>query len=793
VMDWPPEPPVILTEQQSEDLGEYIERDAQRLDDLGFTRFVAERRKQSDFHPGVKDLPHKAARFLDHLRKRGANVTLATPPWDEERMDKMMERGPHQSAEKHVEFLREELLDFVKKGFWTILPYRLLKKHKKLLRSLRISPMGVVPQRDRRPRIIVDYSEYGINAETVKMAPREAMQFGKALERILQAIVDADPTFGPVQMIKVDIADGFYRVWLNVDDIPKLAVALPALHGEEPLVALPLVLPMGWTESPPYFCGATETVADITNRRLANHWQPPPHRLEALANTKATTLDDTPPVARATSLTTAINPARPTNRRTRKRPLKKVDVFVDDFLGLGQGDATTLSQIRRTLLHTLDEVFRPLEPTDDAFRKEPASVKKLQGGDAYWATRKMLLGWIIDTLRLTLELPLHRKERLLAILDEILPTQRRVSVKKWQQVLGELRSMAIALPGSKGLFSLLQEALRHQSDSRIRLSQGVHDTLKDLRWLAQDLASRPTRLYEIVPQPEPELLGAQDASGNGMGGVWFPTTTKLHERPIASSSAAETSTVESLGPLLWRAHFDPAIVKKLVSSSNPKGTVTNSDLELAAAFVQHDIAAQAYDIRERTIASGADNTPTVAWQTKGSTTTTSAPAYLLRLQALHQRFHRYYSSAFFVPGKLNAMADDCSRLWHLSDLELLTHFDRTYPQTASWRLVHPTPELLSSVTCALHRRRPELASFLQEPMPTTTLGSSGPASATISWSTRGLRTTASMQSFSYKSLPSATAQAKLPPVNGLSSLALWKAPSVPWVRPLRAWGPQTLA
>jgi hypothetical protein len=68
------------------------------------------------------------------------------------------------------------------------------------------------------------------------------MQFGKALERILQAIVDANPTHGPLQLIKVDIADGFYCIWLNVHDIPKLAVAIPTLYGEEPLLALPLVL-----------------------------------------------------------------------------------------------------------------------------------------------------------------------------------------------------------------------------------------------------------------------------------------------------------------------------------------------------------------------------------------------------------------------------------------------------------------------------------------------------------------------------------------------------------------------
>jgi hypothetical protein len=85
-----------------------------------------------------------------------------------------------------------------------------------------------------------------LNDDTVKMAPRDAMQFGKALERILQAIVNANPDHGPVHLIKVDIADGFCRIWVNVNDVTKLAVALPPLGDTEPLVALPLVLPMGW-------------------------------------------------------------------------------------------------------------------------------------------------------------------------------------------------------------------------------------------------------------------------------------------------------------------------------------------------------------------------------------------------------------------------------------------------------------------------------------------------------------------------------------------------------------------
>jgi hypothetical protein len=239
--------------------------------------------------------------------------------------------------------------------------------------------MGVVPQRARRPRIIVNYSFYSLNNETIKMAPRESMQFGKPLERILQAIVDANPAFGPVHLIKVDIARGFYRIGLNVQDIPKLAVAIPALDGKEPLLALPLVLPMGWTESPPYFCAATETVTDVANRRLANHWDPPPHRVEALAKTEPSDEESIASGPATCSPTTTVS-SRPTNRRTRKLPIKKFDVFVDDFIGLGQGSPRTLSKVRRTLLHAplmkSSAVWRtPMVPSERNLRRRRNSSK----------------------------------------------------------------------------------------------------------------------------------------------------------------------------------------------------------------------------------------------------------------------------------------------------------------------------------------------------------------------------------------------------------------------------------
>ena len=72
----------------------------------------------------------------------------------------------------------------------------------RILRVDRISPLGVVPQRDRRPRLIVDYSFSNFNEETVPLAPIEFMQFGRALQRIMAKIVRADPQYGRCGMPK---------------------------------------------------------------------------------------------------------------------------------------------------------------------------------------------------------------------------------------------------------------------------------------------------------------------------------------------------------------------------------------------------------------------------------------------------------------------------------------------------------------------------------------------------------------------------------------------------------------
>lgn len=69
------------------------------------------------------------------------------------------------------------------------------------------------------------------------------------------------------------------------------------------------------------------------------------------------------------------------------------------------------------MLHSIDQIFCPLDDQNPTTRKEESpSVKKFLRGYGYCETRKGILGWIIDNLAMTVELPAHGRKRLQAIL-----------------------------------------------------------------------------------------------------------------------------------------------------------------------------------------------------------------------------------------------------------------------------------------------------------------------------------------------------------------------------------------
>ena len=105
----------------------------------------------------------------------------------------------------------------------------------------------------------------------------------------------------------------------------------------------------------------------------------------------------------------------PPSNRPLSKPLAATNVFVDDFVQLGQGAPKRMKAIRRHLWTAVDKTLAQPDAADPP-RNEAISLSKLEKGDGAWATRKTILGWILDTLRQTLELPPHRKVKLAGLL-----------------------------------------------------------------------------------------------------------------------------------------------------------------------------------------------------------------------------------------------------------------------------------------------------------------------------------------------------------------------------------------
>ena len=114
--------------------------------------------------------------------------------------------------------------------------------------------------------------------------------------------------------------------------------------------------------------------------------------------------------------------------------------------------------------------------------------------------------------------------------------------------------MAPGLPASRGLFSVLQDALSRGGRGRVRLNRHVFDTIDDFRLLSFSVAQPPTRLHELVPVSPSEDSDSCDACRCGMGGMWF----ELLEPDAA--------------PVLWQSPFPAEVQQTLITAEHPHGT-----------------------------------------------------------------------------------------------------------------------------------------------------------------------------------------------------------------------------
>jgi hypothetical protein len=636
--------------------------------------------------------------FFHTLRQWGSQGVPVDcgPDWEWDAVLAAVARGPHRSAmePENIQLVHEDVQYQVDAGFSKIVLWEDLKKLKP--GTLKISPLAVVPQKNRRGRLILDLSfpvypqrtkanprpdpmQAGVNGTTVKLAPQEPVrEIGNVLRRVLTLLDSADMD-EVVMLAKIDLSDGFWRMLVEEDQQYNFAYVMPDPEGSPVRVVVPAALQMGWAESPAYFCTATETARDVIQGLVEAKIELTPHVLEEY-----------------------MRPEKAAKRSKSDNPVHGTYVYVDDFIGVAveNKEGTLLGRMARSIMHGIHSVFPPPEVTGHTGGKDPVSLKKLEKGDGQWHHLKEILGFIIDGDAKTIRISDAKADDIVMEIRRILK-KKRVQLKRYRKIVGKLRHVALIMPGTKGMFSPINRALQGEP-STIGLGKDseVRAALLDLAVLVQDLCKRPTHVKELIPGDD-HYTGYCDACATGAGGVWM-------------------SGEAGIRPIVWRVHFDHAISSQVVSDKNPRGRLTNSDLEMAAVLMHYMILQQQVDLRYVRAGVFSDNTPTVAWSKRMADKSQSYTAgRLLRGLAAMQRATRAGPlTVASIAGKTNDMADIASRSYNTAaivpDSPFLTHFDSRFPlpQDLSWQLVHLTPEKTSLVISTLGGKRLPLQQWM---------------------------------------------------------------------------------
>ncbi|MFN9954013.1 MAG: hypothetical protein ACK55I_13015, partial [bacterium] len=91
------------------------------------------------------------------------------------------------------------------------------------------------------------------------------------------------------------------------------------------------------------------------------------------------------------------------------------DIYINDFMVLAQRPQH-LPTLNR-LLHALHDIFH--DPPDTLHR-QVISTSKLAKGDDTFSTQKRILGWDMDSSRMTLALPQDRLDNLITMISDML-------------------------------------------------------------------------------------------------------------------------------------------------------------------------------------------------------------------------------------------------------------------------------------------------------------------------------------------------------------------------------------
>jgi hypothetical protein len=228
------------------------------------------------------------------------------------------------------------------------------------------------------------------------------------------------------------------------------------------------------SESPPYFCAATQAGRDIIEYLIDQNFDLLPHPLESYII----------PVEAMAKLS-------PSQQDTVYR---FVAVYVDNFIlaGIESSDATLLRRMARAALFGIHSVFPPVEVTGHIGGKDPQFPKNWKKLMPSWQLKKKCSGSWLTASNRRYALPAPKASTIVEEISRLLKW-KSLPLKRMEKIVSKLVHTCTILPTSTALLTPLYHSMA-TCPSMVGLGKEseVRAALLDLGTMIKSIAGGPT-------------------------------------------------------------------------------------------------------------------------------------------------------------------------------------------------------------------------------------------------------------------------------------------------------------
>jgi hypothetical protein len=434
-----------------------------------------------------------------------------------------------------------------------------------------------------------------VNATTIKTAQKGAIdQLGHLLICIIHAFAEAKND-ARIFMAKWDIKDGFWRMDAEEGAEWNFSYVLPQRPGQTSYLVVPTSLQIGWVESPPFFCAASEMAQDVAKDYCET-------KLGSLPSHKFTNY--------AIGNQAYNKLLEKDSKSNAFRYL--LEVYVDNFVSLVI--PTSREQLHHVSTGTMMRIY-DVFPADVIDANDPISKKKLKQLNGEYLTTKTILGFDFNGDDKTIWLEEAKQAHLLTVLHGWICLSKLgttgIPFKEFETVIAKIRHAFTAIPAERGLLTPCNKILQTKPTMvYLHHSPMLRVAIMGCQTLLRESSDSPTRCRELIGG-WPDYIGACDALLHGVGGVIF---------------GENEACVPSVFRWEWSQEVKDAYRAKKIS---------NSDLEMAGLlFLWLVMELVCGNLQEKRVALFSNNSPTVGWVQRLDTHGLLVSAHLIQAIAL---------------------------------------------------------------------------------------------------------------------------------------------------------------